>query len=167
MFCRPLSLPLLPILPIPPSLSLLNLPLSLSLSLCLSLSVSLTLSVSLSPSCPHPSTVEQTRHVCCSPAEIGQTNKRDTEGAGIWGDSLGAISHIKRSQGAFRGDPPVSLVAPVSLIVGFPGEMNRTQQTTLPATNMAPVGRCLEDQFPFEMTSCQHATGLSSDPLKA
>ena len=24
----------------------------------------------------------------------------DTEGAGIWGDSLGAISHIKLSQGA-------------------------------------------------------------------
>ena len=36
----------------------------------------------------------------------------DTEGAGIWGDSLGAISHIKLSQGAFRGNPPVSLVPP-------------------------------------------------------
>ena len=33
----------------------------------------------------------------------------DTEGAGIWGDSLGAISHIKHSQGL-----------PVSLLVGFP-----------------------------------------------
>ena len=32
---------------------------------------------------------------------IGQTNFRgDTEGAGIWGDSLAAISH-KLSQGAF------------------------------------------------------------------
>ena len=34
--------------------------------------------------------------------------RRDTEGAGIWGDSLDAISHIKLSQGAFRGNPPVS-----------------------------------------------------------
>ena len=32
---------------------------------------------------------------------IGQSNKR--EGAGIWGDSLGAISHIKLSQGASNG----------------------------------------------------------------
>ena len=44
----------------------------------------------------------------------------DTEGARIWGDSLGAISHIKLSQGAFTGNPPVSLVPPVSLLVGFP-----------------------------------------------
>ena len=44
----------------------------------------------------------------------------DTEGAGIWGDSLGAISHIKLIQGAFRGNPPISLVPPVSLLVGFP-----------------------------------------------
>ena len=44
----------------------------------------------------------------------------DTEGAGIWGDSLGAMSHIKLSQGAFRENPPVSLVPPVSLLVGFP-----------------------------------------------
>ena len=43
----------------------------------------------------------------------------DTEGAGIWGDSIGTISHIKLSQGAFRGNPPLSLVAPVSLLVGF------------------------------------------------
>ena len=28
-----------------------------------------------------------------------------TEGAGIWGDSLGAISHLKLRQGAFRGNP--------------------------------------------------------------
>ena len=51
MFCRPLSLPLLPILPIPPSLSLLCLSLSLSLSvslLCLSLSLSVSLFVSRS-----------------------------------------------------------------------------------------------------------------------
>ena len=42
------------------------------------------------------------------------------------GDSLGAISHIKLAQGAlcitcaFRGNPPVSLVPPISLLVGFP-----------------------------------------------
>ena len=51
------------------------------------------------------------------------TNKQAgiTEGAGIWGDSLGAISHIiKLSQDAFRGNPPVSFVPPVSLLVGFP-----------------------------------------------
>ena len=30
----------------------------------------------------------------------------DTEGAGTWGDSLGAISHVKLSQGAFRGILP-------------------------------------------------------------
>ena len=37
----------------------------------------------------------------------------DTEGAGIifWGDSLGAISHIKL-RGAFTGKSPVSLVPP-------------------------------------------------------
>ena len=40
--------------------------------------------------------------------------------AGIRRDSLGAISHIKLSQGAFRGNPPVSLVPPVSLLIGFP-----------------------------------------------
>ena len=39
---------------------------------------------------------------------------------GYGGDSLNAISHIKLSQGAFRGNPPVSLVPPVSLLVGFP-----------------------------------------------
>ena len=38
----------------------------------------------------------------------------------IWGDSLGAMSRIKLSQGAFREIPPVSLVPPVSLLVGFP-----------------------------------------------
>ena len=43
----------------------------------------------------------------------------DAEGAGIWGDSLGAISR-KVCPGAFRGNPPVSLVPPVSLLVGFP-----------------------------------------------
>ena len=32
----------------------------------------------------------------------------------------GAISHITLSQGAFRGNPPASLVPPVSLLVGFP-----------------------------------------------
>ena len=51
---------------------------------------------------------------------FGQTNKRDTEGAGILVDSLGAISHIKFRQGAFRGNPPVSLDLFVSLLVGFP-----------------------------------------------
>ena len=30
------------------------------------------------------------------------------------------ISQIKLSQGAFEGNPPVSLVPPVSLLVGFP-----------------------------------------------
>ena len=47
-----------------------------------------------------------------------------TEGVGIWGDSLGAISHIKLSQGAFRGNPPGSLLPPVSLQVGFPETNN-------------------------------------------
>ena len=41
-------------------------------------------------------------------------------GAGMWGDSLGANSHIKLSQGARRGNPPISLIPPVSLLVGFP-----------------------------------------------
>ena len=36
------------------------------------------------------------------------------------GFQLGAFFHIKLSQGAFRGNPPVSLVPPVSLLVGFP-----------------------------------------------
>ena len=39
------------------------------------------------------------------------------------GFQLGAISHIKLSQGAFRGNPPVSLVPPVSLLVGFPDKL--------------------------------------------
>ena len=51
---------------------------------------------------------------------LDKRTSKDTEGAGIWGDSLGAIFHIKLSQGAFRGNPPVSLVLPVSLLVGFP-----------------------------------------------
>ena len=45
-------------------------------------------------------------------SQIRSLDKRtsgDTEGAGIWGDAPGAISHIKLSQGAFRGNPPVSL----------------------------------------------------------
>ena len=49
---------------------------------------------------------------------FGQTNKRGHEGVGIQGDSLGANSHIKLS--AFRGNPPVSLATPVSLLAGFP-----------------------------------------------
>ena len=48
-FCRPLSLPLLPILPIPPSLSLLNLPLSLSRCLCFSVSFCLPVSFLSTP----------------------------------------------------------------------------------------------------------------------
>ena len=54
---------------------------------------------------------------------IASEDKRtsgDTERAEIWGDSLGAVSRIKLSPGAFRGNPPVSLVLPVSLLVGFP-----------------------------------------------
>ena len=53
-----------------------------------------------------------------SPAVGGWTNEQ----AGIRGsgDTLGAISHIKLSQGAFNGNPRVSLVPPVSLLVGFP-----------------------------------------------
>ena len=43
----------------------------------------------------------------------------DTEGAGIWGNSLGAISHIKLNQAAFGGSSPVSLVPPVSLLVSL------------------------------------------------
>ena len=52
---------------------------------------------------------------------LARANKRGCGGSGnIWGgDSLGAIAHIKL-QGAFRGNPPVSLVPPVSLPVGFP-----------------------------------------------
>ena len=42
---------------------------------------------------------------------LDERTSGDTEGAGICGDSLGAISHIKLSQGAFRGNPPVSLVS--------------------------------------------------------
>ena len=53
------------------------------------------------------------------------TNKQ----AGLWRERgyggiplapLRAISHLKLSQSAFRGNPPVSLVPFVSLLVGFP-----------------------------------------------
>ena len=47
------------------------------------------------------------------------------------GDSLGAISHIKHSQGAFRGNPPVFLVPPVSLPVGFPDGSAETPENLL------------------------------------
>ena len=66
----------------------------------------------------HPGSVAY--EILLDQTEFGQTNKRGY-GAGIWGDSLGAISQIKLSQGAFRGNPPVSLV-PLSLLVGFPDE---------------------------------------------
>ena len=50
-----------------------------------------------------------------------ETNKRGYGGSrDMGGFQLGAISHIKLRQGAFRGDPPISLVPPVSLPVGFP-----------------------------------------------
>ena len=58
---------------------------------------------------------------CFACEEIFDKRKSgDMEGAGIWGDSLGAISHIKLSQGHLRGHFPVYLVCPVSLLVGFP-----------------------------------------------
>ena len=50
---------------------------------------------------------------------LDKRSSGNTEGAGIWVDSLGAISHITLSQGAFRGNPAVSVVPPVSLL-GFP-----------------------------------------------
>ena len=50
----------------------------------------------------------------------GQTNKREYGSGDMGGFQFGAISHIKLSQGAFRGNPPVSLIPPVSLLVGFP-----------------------------------------------
>ena len=56
----------------------------------------------------------------CNLAHLDKRTSGDTKGAGIWGDSLGAISHIKLSQDAFRGNPPVFLLPPVSLLVGFP-----------------------------------------------
>ena len=55
-----------------------------------------------------------------TPLCLDNRTSRDTERAGIWGDSLGTISHIKLSLGAFRGNPPVSLVPRVSLLVDFP-----------------------------------------------
>ena len=61
----------------------------------------------------------------------------DTEGTRIWGDSLGAISHIKLSQGAFRGNPPVSLVPPVSLLVGFP----ESHPKKIPSNKNTPLCR--------------------------
>ena len=60
--------------------------------------------------------------------DIGQTNKRGYGGSGDMGDSLGTISHIKLSQGAFRGNPPVSLVPPVSLLAGFPGFLREARK---------------------------------------
>ena len=48
---------------------------------------------------------------------FGQTNKRGYGESGEREDSLGAISHIKLSQGTFRGNPRESLVPPVSLLV--------------------------------------------------
>ena len=35
---------------------------------------------------------------------LDKRTSRDTEGAGIWGDSLGDISHIKLSQDASKGE---------------------------------------------------------------
>ena len=57
----------------------------------------------------------------------------------MWGDSLGGISHIKLSQGAFRGNPPVSLVPPVFLLVGFP-EQCRPTHLIRPNANAGPPG---------------------------
>ena len=42
--------------------------------------------------------------------KLDKQTSGDTQGAGIWGDSLGAISHMKLSQVALRQNPPVSLV---------------------------------------------------------
>ena len=68
----------------------------------------------------------------------GMLDKRtsgDTEGAGIWGDSLGAISH-KLSQGACTGESStVSLVPPVSLLVGFPEYAAKTSEPLISNPN--------------------------------
>ena len=56
-------------------------------------------------------TRERTCH-CRRPYVLDKRTSRDTERAGL--------SHIKLSQGAFRGNPPVSLVPLISLLVGFP-----------------------------------------------
>ena len=56
-----------------------------------------------------------------SPMELDKRTSGD--GYGGSGDAGGfpwRHSHIKLNQGAFRGNPPVSLVTPVSLLVGFP-----------------------------------------------
>ena len=51
-----------------------------------------------------------------SPTHLGRfwLDKRTSGGSGDMGDSLGAISHIKLSQGAFRGNPPIFLVPCIS-----------------------------------------------------
>ena len=56
---------------------------------------------------------------------IGQTNRRGYGGSGdMGGIPLGPFP-IKLSQGVFRGNPPVSLVSPVSLLVGFPDKAHQ------------------------------------------
>ena len=72
--------------------------------------------------------------------KVGQKNKRGYEGSGDrGGDSLGTISHIKLDQGAFRGNPPVSLVPPVSLLVVCPEKGQRRSIQAKPGLNGARV----------------------------
>ena len=51
--------------------------------------------------------------------DLDKRTSGDTEGGGTWQASLGAISHVKLSQGAFRANPPVFLVPPASLLVSL------------------------------------------------
>ena len=51
------------------------------------------------------------------------------------GFSHGAMSHIKLSQGAFRENPPVSLVPPVSVLVGFPDTVELEQGNLVHSPN--------------------------------
>ena len=74
----------------------------------------------------------------------------DTEGAGIWGDSPWHHFPIKLRQGEFVGNPPLSLVAPVSLLVppvNIPIPTKMTKMDGAPKTpKWDPIGF---DQPPY------------------
>ena len=59
------------------------------------------------------------KHHLCPFLLLDKRTSGDTEGAGIRGDSLGAMSHIKLRQGASNGGilNRINLVPPVSLLV--------------------------------------------------
>ena len=68
-------------------------------------------------------------HVRCPGPRVSTSADMDAERAGpdmgIWIPTWRHFPFFKPSQGAFRGNPPVSLVPSVSLLVGFPDSCGR------------------------------------------